>query len=450
MKKLLWSIIIVMLFPAALFPQAWQRVFGSEELTNMRHQDLPNGAIGLADGSVLIKVGQTGNQTEAESNWWYGKKIKPEIPVTAPTPLGWGFVMKVTRAGNREWMKVLYPDIPGLYNPANEGWQSQYHIAQVSPTSDGGFLAGGWTPLMQKDDFAEVPFILRYDRNGNKTWEAVYKNFREDKFSRSGVQVVGETKTGVAAIIFLPDKKYILLKADSKSGNTLSTTEFPAYSTSSATIQGSETRIAQSGEIFNVECTSPDGRIKSPGEKNIYVTKYSPDGTLLWRKEFGGDREDGLVGTTNLTLTREGGAAFCAYSLSFGPYRDYYAACLDRNGNTLWSGTYGRPGFENWACGIVQTSDGGFAIGGTAAKNGSQVMLFVKLNAAGTKAWEREIKNDDGNCYLAPSKDGGFYYLGYTYLRGSAGGDTYVVKFDAKGNIDGEGKRALWRFDPKK
>jgi hypothetical protein len=109
---------------------------------------------------------------------------------------------------------------------------------------------------------------------------------------------------------------------------------------------------------------------------------------------------------------------------------------------SMWSQAYGGAG-DDWACSVVATSDGGYAIAGTTDSFGAGGADFwlVKTDANGVMEWNRTYggTGDDLACSLVATSDGGYalagtwndsIYYGMAYY-----GDFWLVKTDAFGNM---------------
>jgi len=88
---------------------------------------------------------------------------------------------------------------------------------------------------------------------------------------------------------------------------------------------------------------------------------------------------------------------------------------------------------------LIQTSDGGYAIAGstTSFGAGGGDVYVVKLNAKGNLQWTKTIggpENEEGN-FLIQTSDGGYVIAGATNSFGAGDKDVYVVKLDAHGNL---------------
>jgi hypothetical protein len=172
------------------------------------------------------------------------------------------------------------------------------------------------------------------------------------------------------------------------------------------------------------------------GEKDVYVVKLDANGNLQWTKTIGGpESEEG----NSLIQTSDGGYAITGYTRSFGAGEwDVYVVKLDANGNLQWTKTIGGKG---WDVGnsLIQTSDGGYAITGLTQSFGAggADVYVVKLDASGNLQWTKTFggKNDDGGISLVQTSDGDYAIAGSTRSFGAGEADVYVVKLDANGNL---------------
>jgi hypothetical protein len=172
------------------------------------------------------------------------------------------------------------------------------------------------------------------------------------------------------------------------------------------------------------------------GEADVYVVKLDAKGNLQWTKTIGGPyREEG----TSLIQTADGGYAIAGVTISFGAGKaDVYVVKLDAKGNLQWTKTIGGPK-DDLGFSLIQTSDGGYAIAGYTKSFGAGEWDFyvVKLDAKGNLQWTKTIGGpaSDMGGSLIQTADGGYAIAGATTSFGAGLLDVYVVKLDAKGNL---------------
>jgi len=141
----------------------------------------------------------------------------------------------------------------------------------------------------------------------------------------------------------------------------------------------------------------------------------------------------------SLIQTSDGGYAITGATISFGAGEaDVYAVKLDAKGNLQWTRTIGGPESEAGNS-LIQTSDGGYAIAGYTASFGAgrADVYLVKLDAKGNLQWTRTIGGPgyEIGFSLVQTADGGYAIAGYTESFGAGEWDVYVVKLDASGNL---------------
>jgi WD40 repeat protein len=120
---------------------------------------------------------------------------------------------------------------------------------------------------------------------------------------------------------------------------------------------------------------------------------------------------------------------------------DCWLAKTDSKGVMEWNRTYEGPA-NDYACSVVASPDGGYAVAG--ATNGD--FWLVKTNAEGDMEWSQTYGGlgADVACSLVATSDGGYAVagvwgcdIGLWDLRGfSSGGDAWLVKTDASGNLE--------------
>jgi len=153
-------------------------------------------------------------------------------------------------------------------------------------------------------------------------------------------------------------------------------------------------------------------------------------------KAIGGpESEEG----NSLIQTSDGGYAIAGYTKSFGAGNyDVYVIKLDANGNLQWTKTIGGPESEEGNS-LIQTPDGGYVIAGSTRSFGAGEadVYVVKLDAKGNLQWTKTIGglNRDWSSSLIQTSDGGYAIAGHTESFGAGEADVYVVKLDAKGNL---------------
>jgi hypothetical protein len=173
----------------------------------------------------------------------------------------------------------------------------------------------------------------------------------------------------------------------------------------------------------------------SAGGHDVYVVKLDATGNLQWTKTIGGpESEEG----NSLIQTSDGGYAITGFTKSFGKGElDVYLVKLDAKGNLQWTKTIGGKK-DDVGTSLIQTSDGGYAIAGSTRSFGAGEwdVYLVKLDAKGNLQWTKTIGGGawDVGTSLIQTSDGGYAIAGSTRSFGAGEWDIYVVKLDKNGN----------------
>ncbi len=174
------------------------------------------------------------------------------------------------------------------------------------------------------------------------------------------------------------------------------------------------------------------------GSNDLYLTKWSSGGDLLWTQTYGGTGQDGYE-WVGLQVTSDGGSVLCGESNSSPALsRDFYVVRTDGDGNVLWQRDYGGADEER-PRDLRQTRDGGFIIVGFTRSYGQGPASYyvVKTDPNGNVAWDGSYGGyaiDDAHS-VDVLKDGGYVVAGYTTSFGSGPADIYVVRLDEDGEI---------------
>jgi hypothetical protein len=99
----------------------------------------------------------------------------------------------------------------------------------------------------------------------------------------------------------------------------------------------------------------------------------------------------------------------------------------DSEGNKEWEKKFGYMGWDAFE-GLCETNDGSFAASGIDSARG----YLVKIDADGNLIWHKNYGTDTGYCIdLRQTLDGGFILAGYYYTEPSSG---WLIKTDSEGN----------------
>ena len=168
------------------------------------------------------------------------------------------------------------------------------------------------------------------------------------------------------------------------------------------------------------------------------LVKTDAVGNMQWSKTY----EQGSI---HALIALPDGGYIIAGAWNYSGNCDFWLVKTDANGVMEWNRTYGGPA-NDYACSVVAASGGGYAIAG--ATNGD--FWLVKTDADGGMEWSQTYGGigADVACSLVATSDGGYALagvwgcdVGLWDLRGFAsGGDAWLVKTDAFGNMEWDRK----------
>ena len=197
------------------------------------------------------------------------------------------------------------------------------------------------------------------------------------------------------------------------------------------------------------------------GGSDAWIVRLTAAHQIQWEHNIGGSNWDDPL---SLTATTDGGFAFAGYTESndgdvTGHHGgdtiendDAWVVKLNDSGTILWQRCLGGLG-RDWATGIVQAPDGGYAISGLTNSRDGDVSGFhggsldawvAKLDSVGTLQWQRCLGGDSSDWAeaIALTHDSGFILAAVTASNntGDVSGyhgdtDAWVVKLSATGTI---------------
>lgn len=322
------------------------------------------------------------------------------------------YLMKLDINGNAAWVRTYG-------SPGNEGTQG------LARTTDGGFAIGAYSNGFGGGTFDL--YLIKTNSNGVFQWSRVLASPQNDQLSETmetsdqGILMVGTTAVSnndmwlvkySATGTLLWSKRYDLGMHESGFGIT----ELP------------------DGTLLMCGATMPDFFGTTD---NAVLMRLDAMGNVIWSNVYAGA---GAEMGFDVIRGLDGNLYMGGYTTSFGAgSRDMFLMQLGVSGAVNWTRTYGGPGMEFGGYNVVQTSDGGFALGGntTSFGAGAQDFLLLKTNAGGTLQWART--------YGGPSSDYGYEIIeaapnefvihGNTQSFGMGNWDMLIIKTGANGVI---------------
>jgi hypothetical protein len=195
----------------------------------------------------------------------------------------------------------------------------------------------------------------------------------------------------------------------------------------------SDMALTSDGGVIVVGTTSSYGA----GLTDVFLLKYDSSGVLSWSKTWGGVSDD--LGHTVLQST-DGGYLVGGQTANYGAGNtDAMIIKYDSSGTVSWAKTIGGAVDYEAVYGMVQTTDGGYALScSTASYGAGQVdACIIKSDSAGNVTWMRTLGGAilDYNYNITQTADGGYLTTGVTQNYGAGGYDVFVTKYTSTGVV---------------
>ncbi len=177
------------------------------------------------------------------------------------------------------------------------------------------------------------------------------------------------------------------------------------------------------------------------GGYDVLVIKMNSSGAVQWARTYGGTENDMAY---SIVKTTDGGYAVSGMTWSFDPTgspADIFLFKLSSDGSLQWAKTYGTNDGLDGGHSLIQTSDGGYALAGTAYSTVSHdSYLLIKTGSDGAVQWARTYGWSTGyeaGRSIAQLSDGSYMIAGNAYNIGSSMADTGVllVKASSDGTL---------------
>lgn len=362
------------------------------------------------DCSVPCEVTFTNKSSNATSYQWnFGDgNTSIEVNPRHTYQQGGTFTVKLTAIGpggtsdKVQQITTQAPVVSKIWDKTFGGSANDV-LYEVVSTTDGGFLVGGYSssgtsvdksqPSRGNEDY----WVVKIDASGTRKWDRTF----------------GGSSNDFLDAVAVADNGGFLLGGHSYSGQ-----------------ESDKTELAR-------------------GLGDYWVVKVTADGTKEWDRRFGGSSLDFLHSV--VYVKSDGGFLLGGQSNSgvsgdkteaSKGNTDYWVVKVDADGTKKWDKTFGGTELEELTS-MVATTDGGFVLAGYSASpqggnktepsKGSIDFWVVKIDAMGTKVWDRTFggNGDDKLNALTATADGGLV------LVGSSSSDASGDKSQAsRGNTD--------------
>ena len=251
----------------------------------------------------------------------------------------------------------------------------------VIQTKDGGFLLTGQTSSFG-NDFYDI-LLVKLDKSYKKEWSKVMGGFDNDYGNE---------------LIETSDNCYLLTGYTYSYGAGIDDTYLIKFSATGDTLW---TKIY--GGIFNDHSQSmtsmPDGGValagyqldKEYGFYDIYVLRLDDLGDTLWTRKYGTefhDRATAIYSLNDGSLIVGGGSEKSANDMDFNVLK------LSPEGNVIWAKNYGTLSPEQLTGIAPAPNNGIYACGWTKGFDGSSDQMVLRLDANGKVIWTYVVGNE--------------------------------------------------------
>jgi hypothetical protein len=298
------------------------------------------------------------------------------------------FLQKTDSLGIIIWTKTF---------SSGSGGQGNYDY-DLQVTSDHGYVI---TTNWEVSD--HEMYVIKLDSVGNTQWAETFNVQSPIKYSQGNTikqtQDGGYIVSGWAFSMTTSSYDVVLLKLDASGSLNWSTIYgLPGFDKANCVMQTSDGNYIVAGTSISLGLN----------DTSIYLLKTDSIGMLIWSKSYGGNSEDV---PWQIIETSDSGYAIVGRTKSFGAGAiDIYCVRTDKNGDTLWTKTYG--GFQDDYGTYIEKSGAGFTIFGyDGAANGIYKIVIDSLgDTLSTKTIQMNVGLSGTVCHS--TIDGGHIAVG--------------------------------------
>jgi hypothetical protein len=219
------------------------------------------------------------------------------------------WILKLKLTGEIEWQNVY-----------GGSWSEQAQA--VCRTSDGGYLAGGWTYSF--GDGERSLWLLKLLSNGEVSWQKTY----DDIIMQDNLAIKPKSEDGYAVQVYslLHNRFDIQELKLAHNGEVLRNNQ---YYYIYQKISESATAIKSTSDNGFIIAGSMNPASESVG-RDIWLIRMNSEGNVVWQRTYGGQEDDYA---TSVSPTADGGFIVVGWTHSFGANnRTIWVLKIDTNG----------------------------------------------------------------------------------------------------------------------
>jgi len=315
---------------------------------------------------------------------------------------------------------------------------------RVAADADGNcWFAGNTSGKLGGQAFGGSDIVVgKYDPAGNRLWVTQFGTAQDESVHSITLDPQGNACITGKTAGKLGDAQFGGTDAFICKLNTTGAVSWIRQFGTTGTDTGNAIKLDASGNIFVAGATTGKLGTNHFGGQDCFLSKFDPNGQMLWTRQWGTSSDDGANG---MAFDRGGNIYVAGQtygklgSASFGNL-DMFLTKIDPAGNVLWSRQYGTSAPDG-ANGVAVDDETNIYItgctygsmGGPQLGNGDGVLL--KLSSTGTVIWQRQFGATLGDwpkeALLSPGSPKG------VLVSGCGNGPqclAFVRKFDPQGN----------------
>lgn len=300
--------------------------------------------------------------------------------------------------------------VPSPTAPSIE-WQRTFsegdssYVSSMIQTSDRGWALTGTSMFIVAGDIG--PWAIKFDSAGNQQWSQPYYDGMNTNLG------------GACSIVQTADGGYALAGSSYNNGTYLVKTD------SQGSIQWTQYYHGENDSEALVKTADGGYAMAGTNSGSFWLAKVDSTGTLQWSHSYAAGK-DGEC--RSMVQTSDGGYVLAGFEDTSGSESSAFLIKTDSSGDMLWTQTYPGSSVGFQAFSLAETNDGGFVLAG-----GAGDVCMIKTDSEGNVLWNQTYVGTSGEVAMSviQTSDGG-YALGCGWFGPSTG---HLLKTDSNGNI---------------
>ena len=296
----------------------------------------------------------------------------------------------------------------------------------------GGYAIAGWTNSSGAGDL-DV-FVMRIADDGTQLWNVTIGNVEEDK----GFQIINLQSGGFAIVSTYTNTSALHTNADLMLTKIASNGTVLWNKYYSGPDQDDITSVTGDYGRSIVQCVNNDIAIagvvtRSAGGCDVVLIRVrSSDGLKIWERTYDRWDIDRCFTPYSLVECASGGFAIVGYTYNETQSNDVWLIKIDEFGFHEWNKTYGDSGGYQRPEGLVECSDGGFAIIANTHTFclGDADAWIIRTDDLGNQLWNQTYggEGSDGGGFITELVSEDLVFSGTTHSFDVGNGDVWLVR----------------------